>query len=276
MLIPLITLKEARKILNTKEASVEISLDLGISVTKADIIGRFVHIKEQKIPLEEFERVKEGAVYIAEEGKLSKLAFFSDETNFYYKLIPTADWPTIALSSTPMHRHTRMSPRQDTLLKIKEVKPVRGKVLDTCCGLGYTAIIASEDADEVYTFERDKNVIAMARLNPHSQILFAGNKIKLFEKDIFESIKSFENSFFDRIIHDPPTFKYSPELYSSEFYAELFRVMKKGGILYHYAPSPQKMQSRTFYKGMIRRLQECGFAKVQYSPKSSGVRAVKI
>jgi predicted methyltransferase len=58
------------------------------------------------------------------------------------------------------------------------------------------------------------------------------------EEDILEGIKQFSDNFFDEIIHDPPTFKYSPDIYSKQFYEELFRVLKKGGKLYHYSPLP--------------------------------------
>lgn len=273
-MVPIFTKKEAEKIINA-EGSVEISLDLGISLITVQVKEGFVHIKKEKVPVSEFERVKEDTCYVLEKGSLQKLALFSDETNLYYKLVPTIDWPTITLSSVPMHRHTKVSPKQDTLLKIREISPVKGKVLDTCCGLGYTSILASKEADEVYTFERDKNILRIAGLNPYSQELFNNKKIKISQKDIFEAILSFKNNFFDRIVHDPPTFKQSPLLYSEKFYLEMFRVLKKGGVVYHYAPWPGKTKGEVFYKRIIRNLKECGFKQVEYKIDSCGVRAVK-
>lgn len=213
---PVITRKEAEKILKSKE-EVSVSLDLGITETPVSIRDGIVSLAGKNIPLSEFKKVKEDACYVAEDNTLKKAAFFSGETNFYYKIVPTVDWPTITLSSTPMHRHTKVSPKKDTESKITVISPVKGKVLDTCCGLGYTAIMSARNADFVYTFERDKFVINLASYNPYSQELFSNKKIRLFEEDVSEGIKKFEKDFFDRVIHDPPTFKYSPELFSKSF-----------------------------------------------------------
>jgi len=275
-MLPIITKKEAEKIINSKEKKLDISLDLGLSLTTVFIEKDFVIIRSDKIPLSEFSKTDEKSCYILKGNHLQKLAFFSNETNFYYKLMPTKDWPTVTLSSTPMHRRTLISPKKDVHLKIKEISPVKGRVLDTCCGLGYTAILASKKADEVYTFEVDKNVLHIAHLNPYSQELFSSKNIRIFEGDVFEGIKNFKDSFFDRIIHDPPTFKYNPKLYSREFYFELYRILKHKGVVYHYAPHPHRTRGNIFYKGIIRKLNECGFKKVVYHSESSGVRAIKL
>lgn len=270
-----ITKSEAEKILMEKGSEILISLDLGISQLKVQVINGIADVMGQKIPLKEFESLKDNACYAVEDNKLKRVAFFSEETNLFYKLLPTKDWPTITLSSTPMHRFTFVSPKKDTGSKIKEINPIKGNVLDTCCGLGYTAIMASKDADEVLTFEKDSNMLRIAEYNPYSQQLFSSKKIKIFQKNIFTEIKKFKSGFFSRIIHDPPTFKYSPELYSAEFHAELFRVLKKGGILYHYCPSPQITKGRLLYPRITRQLKEAGFRSIEYHGGSSGIRAVK-
>src|SRR3989338_10800108 len=141
---PIISKKEAEKILGSK-GDIEVSLDAGVSLNKIFVNKEFAEINGQKVPLEEFKKVKENSYYFIENNHLHKLAFFSQESNFYYKLMPTADWPTITLSSTPMHRWVLISPKEDTFSKIKEISPVKGRVLDTCCGLGYTAIMAAKD-----------------------------------------------------------------------------------------------------------------------------------
>ena len=270
-----ITKSEAERILNAEGSEVYVSLDLGISSSKIDVSNGIADIIGQKIPIKEFEAVKEKACYAVEDNQLKRVAFFSEETNLFYKLLPTKDWPTITLSSTPMHRFTFVSPKKDTESKIKEISPMKGNVLDTCCGLGYTAIMASKDADKVFTFERDQNVLRIAEYNPYSQQLFSNKKIKISEKNIFPEIKKFKSSFFSRVIHDPPTFKHSPELYSREFHAELFRVLKKDGILYHYCSSPQITKGRLLYPRIARQLKEAGFRGIEYHAGSSGIRALK-
>ena len=272
-MVPIISKKEAEKILKSKD-KVEVSLDAGISLAKVFVGDNSAEIDGQKIPLEEFKKVKENSYYFIESNHLHKLAFFSQESNFYYKLMPTADWPTITLSSTPMHRWVLVSPKEDTLSKIKEISPVKGRVLDTCCGLGYTAIMSVKETDEVYTFEKDKYVLHVAKFNPYSRELFNNKKIRLSNGDINKIIYKLEREFFDRVIHDPPTFKYAPELYSNEFYKQLFRVIKKDGILYHYAPWPHR-KGKPLYLRIIRNLKEAGFRSVKYSERSSGVVAQK-
>lgn len=269
----LLSKKEAEKVLGSK-GSMEISLDAGISLSEIYVGEDFVRIDDQKVPLQEFKKIKKNSYFFIENGHLKKLAFFSEESNFYYKLMPTKDWPTITLSSTPMHRWVLVSPKEDTLLKIKEISPVKGSILDTCCGLGYTAIVAAKEADEVYTYERDDYVVHIAKINPYSRELFSSKKIKLFNGDIVQIIRKLDRDFFDRIIHDPPTFKFSPELYSKEFYMQLYRVMKKNGILYHYAPWPHR-KGKPLYLRIIKNLKDVGFRDFKYKERSSGVIAVK-
>ena len=275
MIPPILTKREASLILHYGDKELEVSLDLGISKTKISIKDGYVFIQEHKVPLAAFEKIKDDACYFIEDNEIRKVYLFSDETNFYYKLFPTSDWPTITLSSTPMHRHTQLSPKEDTELKIKEISPVVGNVLDTCCGLGYTAIMASWKSEKVVTFERDENVLTVARYNPYSAELFSSKKIEIKQADIANGIKKFKANFFDRIIHDPPTVRYSPMLYTLEFYKELYRVLKKNGILYHYAPNPHKTKGQILYPTLIAMLKKCGFNNVEYHEASSGIRAVK-
>ncbi|MCX6706837.1 MAG: methyltransferase [Candidatus Woesearchaeota archaeon] len=281
-MIPILTKKTADKILKAKAGKgaieVTVSLDLGLSSSKVIVEGESVIIDRIKIALSDIKRIKEDFCYYLNDGKLEKVAFFSPESNLYYKLSATKDWPTIKLSSVPMHRHIKISPKEDTETKIKEIMPVKGTVLDTCCGLGYTAIMASNqpDAVKVDVFERDDYVLHIAGLNPYSQALFSSKKIELHKEDVSKGIKKFKDESFDKIIHDPPTFRISPDLYYPAFYKQLYRVMKKGGILYHYAPNPGKTKGNEFYKLIIRTLMESTkFKDIEYHEASSGIRAVK-
>ncbi|HIE35858.1 MAG TPA: hypothetical protein EYP89_01300 [Candidatus Omnitrophica bacterium] len=164
---------------------------------------------------------------------MKKIALFSKKTNLFYKLMPTGDWPTICLGSVPMHKLP--SPKKDTQRKIGFLRPY-GVVLDTCAGLGYTAILSSSKVKKVITFEKDENVLFLVRLNPFSKGLFKAKNIELKEEDVIEGIKKFKGNYFDCILHDPPTFKLSPSLYSESFYIQLFRVLKIKGKLFHYTP----------------------------------------
>ncbi len=139
-----------------------------------------------------------------------------------------------------MHRTKEVNPLQDTRNKVNAVKPEEGEtVLDTCMGgLGYTAIEASKRGAYVITVEKDKNVIELARINPWSRELFTGGKVQVIQGDVFEVVRRFRDGSFDVVIHDPPRFSLAGQLYSGEFYRELYRVLRPGGRLFHYVGNP--------------------------------------
>ena len=174
-----------------------------------------------------------------------------------------------------MHRIKDIDPMQDTRRKIAAISPIVGRVLDTATGLGYTAIEASKTADEVITIELDPGVQEIARLNPWSQALFHNPKIHQLMGDAYEVVQTFEDESFSRIIHDPPTFSLAGELYSGAFYQQLFRVLKRGGRLFHYIGDPKSKASGGITKGALRRLQEAGFSRVVRRPEAYGVVAYK-
>lgn len=283
-MVSVITKQTADMIAAAKDEAT-VSLDLGRTRTAIKINRNIVDIGDQKIPKDLFKNLKEHFLYALEDNQVKRIAFFAEDTQTYYKLVPPTthrlqptthqDWPTFTLSSTPMHRSTHISPKEDTKRKIKLVSPIKGNVLDTCCGSGYTAIVAAKYADEVHTFEKDDHVLRLAEYNPYSQELFTNKKIHLHEQDITEGIKNFKNNTFDRAIHDPPTFKRAPELYHPDLYEELYRVMKPNGILYHYAPLPDKTKGRQFYLLILKKLKKTGFRDVQYNEGASGIRATK-
>ncbi|MDD3159578.1 MAG: methyltransferase [Candidatus ainarchaeum sp.] len=235
--------------------------------------------KSNKIEFDEkeFKNLKESFVYVIEDKEIKRIELFGEETNLYYKLLPTKDWPTLTLSSVPMHRWKYITPKEDTLSKIREISPVKGRVLDTCCGLGYTTISEASiaEVEQVDVFERDKNVLRICEYNPYSEQLFINKKIFIHNESVYYGIEKFKEETFDRIIHDPPTPTFAKELYSIEFYHELYRVLKKGGILYHYAPQPGKTKGIITYPHWIKLLEQVGFKKVKYNEKSSGIKAIK-
>ncbi len=276
----ILTKKEAIKLLNAQklgQTSVSLSFDLGKTFQTVELTGEFAVIGDEKLKLAPLKKVKDDACYVLESEDLKKIEFFGEDTNLYYKLKPTKDWPTVMLSSVPMHRFRHFSPKEDTITKIKEIEPLRGNILDTCCGLGYTATSAANGAavEKVMAFERDKNMFRVCEYNPYSQGLFDNKKIEIKNESVFEGIKSLESNYFDRIIHDPPTVSFAPELYTDEFYAELNRVLKRRGVLYHYCPNPGKTKGKEFWRTIEKMLERNKFVDIKYHEKSSGIRAIK-
>jgi predicted methyltransferase len=189
--------------------------------------------------------------------------------------MPTQGAPTMLISGIPMHRFKGIDPHEDTLRKIKAIAPITGWVLDTATGLGYTAIRAAESAERVVTIELDPAALEVARLNPWSRALFENRNIKQIVGDSFNEIGGFDNGAFARIIHDPPSFSLAGDLYSGEFYRELYRVLGRGGRLFHYIGDLDSKSGRSVARGAMHRLKEAGFSRVTRRPEAFGLVAYK-
>jgi len=217
----------------------------------------------------------ETACYFVENNIARAIKGFSEFSGRVYGLMPTEAAPTMLISGIPMHRIKDTNPHQDTLNKIKAIAPVKGDVLDTTTGLGYTAIEAARTARHVVTIEIDPMAQEIARQNPWSQALFDNPKITQVIGDAFDEIESFEPESFSTIIHDPPTFTLAGDLYSLAFYQQVFRVLKRNGKLFHYIGDPESKSGSRVTAGVIRRLQEAGFKRVSRAARAFGAVAYK-
>ena len=217
----------------------------------------------------------ETACYIVENNIAKTIKGFSELSGRVYGLMPTKSAPTMLISGIPMHRIKDTNPHQDTLNKIKAVAPVKGDVLDTTTGLGYTAIEAAKTARRVVTIEIDPMAQEMARQNPWSQALFNDRNITQLIGDASEEIENFDSESFSTIIHDPPMFTLAGELYSLAFYKQAFRVLKHHGKIFHYIGDPDSKSGARTTAGVIRRLQGAGFKRVSRAPRAFGVVAYK-
>lgn len=258
--------------------SAMLSLDLGLNEHVVQLeASRVVLADGQWFSWETVEEIgkNESVCFVVEDGQAEKIQRFSELSNRFYSLMPTDRAPTLLISGIPMHRIKGIDPHRDTLNKIRTLAPIGGRVLDTCTGLGYTAIEAAKTADRVVTIELDPTVLEVARLNPWSRLLFGYPRIEQIVGDSFEEVGSFEDGAFSRIIHDPPTFSLAGELYSGEFYRQLHRVLGRKGRLFHYIGDPNSRSGRNLTRGVSRRLQEAGFSRVVRKPAAFGVVALK-
>lgn len=276
----IITHSQAQQLLAASMAGfreIEISLDLNKTLSKIKIQNNeFIFPDNQKLNESQLKKpIKDyTSCFLVKDNSFIKIQLFSNETNKFYKLVPTNDAPTIEISGIRMHATKDITPIEDTNKKIESIAPVKGFVLDTCMGLGYTAIAATKSADFVFTCERDENVIEIAKYNPWSQELFNSKKISIIKTDVFEEIKKFKSSMFDIVIHDPPRLSLSTLLYSLDFYRQIFRVLKKNGKLYHYTGNPGSRNRNVNLPGNVsKRLKEAGFREIEKT--HYGLRAVK-
>ena len=260
------------------ERSVEVSTDLGLSIDTVTITPEGVVFPGgEQLNWQDIEKIKksQGNCFVVEGGSLQAIQVFSEQTNRPCSLLPTRGAPSMLIASFTMHRIVDTDPMQDTLKKIATISPIVGRVLDTATGLGYTAIEAARTADQVVTIELDAGAQQIARLNPWSRGLFDNPRIQQVMGDAFEVVATFEDESFSRIIHDPPVISLAGELYSGAFYQQLFRVLKRGGRLFHYIGDLNSKSSGTITRGVLRRLQEAGFSRVVQRPEAFGVVAYK-
>lgn len=271
---PIITSESAKMLL---EGKTRVSLDLGLTETT---------VKQTKTGwgLSSGETVEAEAVRkIAERG--DSAYFVVPEGVFqvavagkhFYKLVPTARAPTLEIDGVRMHRTSGTTPDQDTAAKLDALGLEGGRVLDTCTGLGYTAIEAARrGAELVVTVELEPQVVRITLMNPWSAPLFTDEAIHKLVGDTYTVADALPNRFFDYVIHDPPRHGHAGHLYGLEYYRRLHRLMAPGGRMFHYTGEPRsKYRGVKLQRGVSRRLREAGFGSTRYHPEVMGVTCVK-
>ncbi len=250
------------------------SLDLCLSQVCVRLSGRGVTLVDgTELAVAQLEEVAAAGrgCFVFEHGRLEPIEISAD---YFYKLIGTDEAPTFEISGVQMHRTTGTSPFRNALESARTVVTPGARVLDTCGGLGYTAIAAARlGAAAVVSTEIDANVLALARRNPWSAEYFTNPVILVMNADAFDFVASQGDGSFDRVIHDPPRFSRAGELYGWEFYAQLARVLGPRGRLFHYTGDPYSHgRGRAFIPGIIRRLRAAGFF-VERADKLQGLNA---
>ncbi len=168
--------------------------------------------------------------------------------------------PTFEIDGIKMLPTAQVSPLEDARRKVGLVRPRGGMVLDTCAGLGYFAACCLDaEATKVLSWEKSPEVLWLRSINPWSPP--AGGPLSLTLGDIVEAIASLPAASVDVVLHDPPRFGIAGELYSSAFYTELARVLRRKGRLFHYTGNPNALTSGRDVPGeVLRRLQLAGFS----------------
>jgi len=257
--------------------TVEISLDCGLS---SQIVTLAVHeffFEDKTLPIPDLSTsLTDRTILIWKDNEWQKWQRFDEETNNFYKMIFVTEGkpPTVEISGIKMHVTMNGDPELDTRRKLKELGRIQGNVLDVCCGLGYTAqaLVDFDSVEQVTVFERDINMLALCKENPWSAGLWTNSKIEVVRQNASEGIVEFQDDHFTAVLHDPPRYALSPELYSVDFYRQLHRVLSKRGRLYHYTGNPNQQRRKSLPERTIERLLEAGFRKAKLAYQ--GVKAI--
>lgn len=236
------------------------SLDLGHSQTTAAPGADCWSWRGRQFPYPA--RLKERTIYCWDGDAFVAASRFSGSL---IKLVPT-EWgaPTFEIDGIKMLPTAKESPFEDARRKVALIEP-RGKiVLDTCGGLGYFAACCLEaGAARIQSFEKNADVLWLRTLNPWSPEVEAtqhGGRLHLAHADVSAAIKELADASFDAALHDPPRFGIAGELYAQVFYDQLARVLRRGGRLFHYTGSPNKLSSgRDVPREVSKRLEKAGF-----------------
>ncbi|MEO5829155.1 MAG: SAM-dependent methyltransferase [Rhodanobacter sp.] len=260
---PLLTRPLADALLAARDAGASewsASLDLGISNDTATLESDAWQWRGQRQPYPQ--RLKDRTIYYRDGDDFAPVARYAGAL---IKLVPT-EWgaPTFEIDGIKMLPTAKASPFEDARRKVALIEP-RGKVvLDTCGGLGYFAACCLEaGVTRIHSFEKNADVLWLRTLNPWSpdpESPTSGGRLQLTHADVSQMILQIADASVDALLHDPPRFGIAGELYSQAFYDQLARVLRRGGRLFHYTGSPNKLTSgRDVPREVEKRLDKAGF-----------------
>jgi len=207
-------------------------------------------------------KLKDRTIYYWDGEEFAAVSRFSGSL---IKLVPT-EWgaPTFEIDGIKMLPTSKESPFEDARRKVALVEPRNKVLLDTCGGLGYFAACCLEaGVAQIHSFEKNADVLWLRTLNPWSpdpEAAASDGRLQLNHADVSQAITQIGDNSVDALLHDPPRFGIAGELYSQAFYDQLARVLRRGGRLFHYTGSPNKLTSdRDVPREVAKRLEKAGF-----------------
>lgn len=250
------------KVRRRREASVTTSLDLNRTRSVVHVAGSSVRFPDgTEVPTKALQSLqrRKGRVFILEKGQ--PVPVERRGRNYYYKLMATETAPTLEISGIKMHRTEGCCPYVQAEAIVRAVVRPGDRVLDSCGGLGYTAIWAARlGADRVVSIEHDLDVLEVARVNPWSEEYFFDSRIDVIPEDVTTYLAAQPSGSFDAVVHDPPHISRAGELYGKDFYFELSRVLTATGKLYHYVGLPfSRRGQKKIHEGIAERLTNVAF-----------------
>jgi radical SAM protein (TIGR01212 family) len=167
------------------------------------------------------------------------------------------------------HYHTKSGARLEAQKKFVEPSKLAEKLqtsdlklLDVCFGLGnntlaaFCAAAGAKHRMEITALEMDKRVVlaaaeyfqcletdpvdwkkVLSELYAHSSFSTQNSSLSIHWGDARWLIQGLETESFDIVFHDPFSSQHCPELWTVEFFQQLYRVMKPDGVLLTYSSS---------------------------------------
>ena len=260
---PLLTRPIANALLAARDAGASTwsgSVDLGLSTVNITLEPGAWQWRDRPYPYPP--KLKDRTIYHWDGDEFAPVSRFAESL---IKLVPT-EWgaPTFEIDGIKMLPTSKESPFEDARRKVALIEP-RGKmVLDTCGGLGYFAACCLEaGVAHIHSLEKNADVLWLRTLNPWSpdpDSVASGGRLQLNHADVSQAIAQIADASVDALLHDPPRFGIAGELYSQVFYDHLARVLRRGGRLFHYTGSPNKLTSgRDVPNEVAKRLEKAGF-----------------
>ncbi len=207
-----------------------------------------------------------------------------------YPVVPTEDGSITFFSEQwKEHYHDKAGARLEAEKKYVEPSKLAEKLqqrdirlLDVCFGLGYNTLAALESGTgfqpvqtgkmpvlhslDITALEMDKRVVRAAaeqiastdsrkiltELLQHSTSHNSHFTISPLWGDARFRIQQLENELFDIVFHDPFSSQHCPELWTVEFFQQLYRIMKPDGVLLTYSsalPVRGAMREAGFFIG---------------------------
>lgn len=268
--------KQALEAIANGLSCVRLSTDLNLSTRDFSLSDQHLVLDEDnRLSVDSLKSIvkKTQRIYLYRDGAMIPL---EDRSAGYYKLVPTAGAPLLEISGVKMHISKGTDPFASASAMAQQAVRKGDKVLDCCSGLGYAAIAAHRlGASEVLSIELSREVIGLRSQNPWSNDLGQTGIVQR-QGSSYELISTMPTASFDSVIHDPPRFSLAGELYSEEFYREIFRVLRRNGRLFHYTGNPHVVKKgSSFVDGVIHRLKAVGFKHVNKVEELMGVSAQK-
>jgi uncharacterized protein len=244
-----------------RQAKAIVSLDLNRTRAVVHITPKSVRLPDgTELDVKKVQAiVRKGLrVYVVNDGTPTPV---ERQGTYYYKLMATESAPTLEISGIKMHRTEGCCPYAQAEAIVRTVVRAGDKVLDSCGGLGYTAIWAARlGAERVVSIEHDLDVLEVARQNPWSEEYFFDSRIDVIPEDVTGYLACQPSGCFDAIMHDPPHISRAGELYGRDFYFEMSRTLTATGRLYHYVGEPfTKKGHKDIHQGVAERLANVGF-----------------